>query len=207
MRRLLFMIVAIAVYMLIAPGAALAKGASAATIDGPGAGPSGKIDIGGDPGAGEPGSGAMLDQLAAHAGIYAVGFGEPDARLVNERPEGKLGPKHTITWTVPQPDGSNGTVLQDLYPYADGGAVTHTSAGQRFFDSFETRQGWYVGGEGLSRVLADAGLSAESPATGMSPLIPVVAALLGAAALVALGVVVRRMTVARQSAANALAGS
>ena len=69
-----------------------------------------------------------------------MAFDEHNSRLSDERPGGDLGPRHTI-WTVPQPDGSNASVVQDPYPYADDGAVTQTAEGQMFFDGMRHAEG------------------------------------------------------------------
>lgn len=199
--RLLILFVALVTCVLIAPVTALAKGASAASIDGPG----GPIDVGGDPGAGEPGSGADLDRLASSAGIYAVAFGDTDARMVSDRPDGDLGPRHTITWTVPQPDGSDATVVQELYPYAEAGALTHTAGGQMFFDGMPTRQAWYVGGADLTAVLTDVGLAAQAPAAPSPAPVAIVVVVAAAVALVAGALVARRVT-ARRRPADAIVG-
>ena len=205
MRRLVVLLVAVGTCMSLA-SMAWAKGASMASIDGPGAG-GGSIDVGGDPGKGDPGGVTALERLAINTGIYAVTFGDHNSRLVNARPDGELGPGHTITWTVPQPDGSNATVVQDLYPYADHGAVTYTRAGQMFFDGMETRQGWFLGGLDLTAVLTEVGLAAEAPRVTRPAVLPVVTVAVGVLVLLALALGSRRVVAARRRPADALAGS
>src|SRR6266704_4237053 len=76
--------VAALVLLALVPTAALAKGASAATIDGggpggPGNGPNGPITLRGD---GEPGSGTDLGTLADLSGLFPAMFGQsPDPML------------------------------------------------------------------------------------------------------------------------------
>jgi hypothetical protein len=206
MRRSVVLLVAVGTCMLFAPMAS-AKGASTASIDGPGTGGGGPIDVGGDPGMGDPKPGTDLERLAINTGIYAVAFGEHKSRLTSERPDGDLGQRHTITWTVPQPDGSNATVVQDLYPYADRGAVTRTRAGQMFFDGMKTRQGWFLGGADLTAILTEVGLAAEAPPVTRPAVMPVVMVTVGVLALLTLALGSRRVVAARQRTADALAGS
>src|SRR6266545_998563 len=77
-------VVAAFALLALAPTAALAKGASAATIDGggpggPGNGPNGPITLRGD---GEPGSGTDLGTLADLSGLFPAMFGQsPDPML------------------------------------------------------------------------------------------------------------------------------
>src|SRR6266498_4215723 len=82
--RILVLAALAAALTLSAPTAALAKGASAATIDGsgpggPGNGPNGPIILRGD---GEPGSGTDLGTLADLSGVFPAMFGQsPDPML------------------------------------------------------------------------------------------------------------------------------
>src|SRR6266511_210530 len=108
--------VAIAFALLaLAPTAALAKGASAGTIDG-----------------GEPGSGTDLGTLADLSGLFPAMFGQsPDPMLdASPTPAERLGPRYTITWTIPDGIGTAKKVRQDVYPYAAGAPVTYTKPGQ-----------------------------------------------------------------------------
>ena len=178
MRRLLSIVgLAALLLVVLAPTSALAKGPTAASIDGPG----GPFDVGEDPGSGEPGGSGALSRLAENAGLFTVGFGDNVSELSEQRPEGDLGPEYRIEWTVPGPDRTD-TIVQRLYPYADGGAVTHTEAGQGYM-GMETLGGWYVGGSALTEALTDVGVPAEPPATGLRAL-PVA---FGVAVLCALG--------------------
>jgi hypothetical protein len=151
---------------LSAATAALAKGASAATIDGsgpggPGNGPNGPITLRGD---GEPGSGSALGTLADLAGLFPAMVGQsPDPMLdVQPTPTKWLGPRYTITWTIPDGSGTATVIRQQVYPYAAGGPVTYTKPGQPVFDQ-TTRGGWYRASDGLRRQLISLGLPNKPP--------------------------------------------
>ena len=154
-----FLILAIAALAL--PAAALGKGPSGASIDGPGGG---NITFSGD---GESG-GTPLGDLTQQAGFFAATFGqEPDPMLASS-PEGDLGPKYTITYTVPGPNNELDKLRQDVYPYAPGGPVTYMEPGQGFFGTERTRGGWYQATSQLKETLVAAGLPARPPASGSS---------------------------------------
>ena len=148
-----------AVTALAVAAPAFAKGPSAASIDGPGTG--GGISITGD---GESG-GTPLGDLTEQSGFFAAMFGQSPDPMLAKRPTGNLGPKYTITWTVPGPEGTD-TIRSELYPYAKGGPVVFTEPGQRFFGVERTRGGWYVASPALKELLVDAGLPAQAPSGG-----------------------------------------
>jgi hypothetical protein len=154
MRRLVFLVAVLAGLTFAA--AAQAKGPIAGTIDGPGTG--GGISLGGD---GEPGSGAPLGNLSDQAGLFPAAFGQTPDPMLAGRPAGDLGPRYTITYRLPGPNGDESLIRQDLYPYAAGGPVTYTRPGQPFFGTETTRGGWYRGAAALKETLVDAGLPAQ----------------------------------------------
>jgi hypothetical protein len=154
--RVLVMAVLVAAAVLAGPSIALGKGASGATIAGPG----GPFDVRGGPGAGEPGSGEPLGLLADQAGFFPAVYGQPGAML-DEAPPGDLGPGCAIDWVL---DGE--VVTQDLYPYAENGPVTYLGPGQRLFGGQQTAGGWFQGGAALTSTLIDLGLPADPPAQG-----------------------------------------
>ena len=123
--------------------AALGKGASQATINGPGLKKGGlvsKSDKGGD-----PTSGSRLGQLAEAAGFFPAVFNQAPDPMLRDRPKGTLGPKYTVEYVMPGPDGVNSTIRQDLYPYAKPYALSYTKPGQRFWDRGETTHGgWFM---------------------------------------------------------------
>jgi hypothetical protein len=154
MKHILFLV---AIAALALPTAAVAKGPSGASIDGPGSG--GGINIRGD---GESG-GTPLGDLTQYGGFFAATFGqEPDPMLAT-RPKGDLGPKYTITYTVPGPNNELDRLKQDIYPYAPGGPVTYMEPGQKFFGTEETRGGWFKAAPLVKDTLVEAGLPAVAP--------------------------------------------
>ena len=153
MKRLM-LIVAVA---LALPAAALAKGPSEAVVTGPGIDDDNGIVIAG-----------LGDEsgLTGQSGFFPATFGQSPDPMLDSAPEGTLGPKYRIRYTVPGPSGSDDTIVQDVYPYAEPNPVTYTPPGQSFFDTEKTRGGWYVSTIGLRNILVHAGLPAESPVVG-----------------------------------------
>ncbi len=157
-------VAALAALLLAVPSAAQAKGATAATIDGGGPGglPGGPITLRGE---GEPGSGTDLGMLAQGSGLYTVVFGDDPGAVLKAAPTDRLGPRYTITWTFPDPNGGKDRqVRQDVYPYAAGGPVTFTPAGQPVLD-MTTSGGWYQGFDGFRAQLIELGLPNRDPLT------------------------------------------
>jgi hypothetical protein len=152
-----FLILAIAALAL--PAAALGKGPSGASIDGPG---SGGITFSGD---GE--SGGTLGDLTQQAGFFPAVFGQEPNPMLAGRPKGDLGPKHTITYTVPTPNNGIDEIKQDIYPYAKGGPVTYTEPGQKIFD-MTAPGGWFQATPQLKETLIAAGLPSRPPAAAFS---------------------------------------
>jgi hypothetical protein len=132
MKRLL---VLAALAALVLPTAALAKGPNEAKITGPGLAKAIVIS-----GAEEPGSPMMT--FAEAAGFFPATFGQQPNPMLPDRPKGDLGPRYTIEYNVPGPDGGDFTLKQDLYPYAQPAAVTYMKAGQKIFD-MTTAGGWW----------------------------------------------------------------
>src|ERR687883_1424537 len=92
---------------LAASSAALGKGASQATINGPGLKKGGlviKSDSGGD-----PSSGSRLGQLAEAAGFFPAVFNQAPDPMLRDRPKGSLGPKYTVEYVMPGPNGTSST--------------------------------------------------------------------------------------------------
>lgn len=171
---------------LLAPASALAKGASEATITGPGLGDG--ITLAGE---GEA-NGEQLGQLAETAGFFMAVYGSYPSTLEDARPKGELGPRYTIEYTMPGPNNELDVIVQDLYPYANPSPVTYMPAGQRFFTTERTIGGWFVASALLKDQLIAAGLPQSppggSPDDGGAPwtvvaLVTVVTALAALAAL------------------------
>jgi hypothetical protein len=164
-------VLALAVLLVAVPTAAQAKGATGATIDGGGPGglPGGPISLGGD---GEPGTSTDLGMLAQGTGLDAVVFGGDPGAVLKAAPTERLGPRYAITWTFPDPaGGKDRKVRQRVWPYAAGGPVTFTPAGQPVLDT-TTAGGWYQGFDGLRAQLVELGLPNRqplAPATASSP--------------------------------------
>jgi hypothetical protein len=189
-RTLLALLLATAVL----PASALAKGPSAASLDGPGSG--GGITFAGDEGSGP------LGALTEQAGFFAAAFDQEPSPMLAKRPKGDLGQKYTITYTVPGPNNDVFTIRQDVYPYAEPSPVTYTAPGQPIFD-MRTPGGWFQADPALKRTLVAAGLpsnppaarptsgsSSDFPTTYVSLLTVVLLAALGAAA----ALLIRRRT-------------
>jgi hypothetical protein len=151
MKRL---ILTLAIAALALPATGLAKGPSAATMDGPGSG--GGISFSGDEGSGP------LGNLTEQSGWFAAVFEQTPNPMLASRPKGDLGPKYTVTYTVPGPDNDTFTIRQDIYPYAKSAPVTYLAPGQRVFD-METRGGWFQADSRLKETLVSAGLPARAP--------------------------------------------
>jgi hypothetical protein len=123
MKPVLLLLAALALGM---PAAALAKGPSAASIDGPGTG--GGIDIKGDLAPGSP-----LAELSERSGFFPAVFHQTPDPMRDGRPRGDLGPRYTITYTVPGPEGETFVLHQYVYPYATPSPVTYMEPGQKVF--------------------------------------------------------------------------
>jgi hypothetical protein len=155
MRRLILLL---ALATLVAPATALGKGPSGATMEGPGGGSG--ITFSGDEGSGP------LGNLTQQSGWFAAAFAQEPNPMLAARPQGDLGPKYTVTYTVPGPNNDTFVIRQDVYPYASPGPVTYMAPGQPIFD-METPGGWFQAGPDLKETLVAAGLP-ETAAAGSS---------------------------------------
>lgn len=145
---------ALAIVALSLPGSALGKGPTVASMDGPGGG---NITFGGD---GEA-MGTELGNLSQQSGFMSAVFRQVPDPMLDTRPKGNLGPKYTMSWTVPGPNNDVFTIRQDVYPYADPSPVTYLAPGQKIFD-METRGGWFQAGPELKETLVSTGLPASA---------------------------------------------
>lgn len=182
MNRLTFAAGALAATLLL-PTAAVAKGPSGASISGPSLGK--PLQIGGN---GEA-TGTALGDLTVEAGFFPAAFEQQPNPMLQGRPRGKLGPKFTIRYLVPGPNGRSDRISQDLYPYARVGAVTYMKPGQPVFGT-TTRGGWFAGGSALRRTLVQAGLPARAPRASSGASLAVLAGLGIPGALVLAGAAV-----------------
>jgi hypothetical protein len=154
MRRLALLAIAVAGFALAAT--AYAKGPVAATIDGPGTGGGISIGRGGD-------APVWLGTIAQQSGLFPAVFARTPDPMLETRPKGDLGPRYTVTYNLPGPNGSENRIGQDLYPYAPQGPVTYTAPGQRFFGTRSTHGGWYQAAPALKDTLVKAGLPKTAP--------------------------------------------
>jgi hypothetical protein len=159
MKRHVLAPLAVALFAVLIPAAALAKGASEAEIVGPG------LD---DPitmaGEGQLG-GETLMRLAEAAGFFPAVFPTSPDPMLDQRPKGDLGPRYTVTYVMPGPSSETDELRQDVYPYAKPSPVTYVEPGQPFFGTEKTRGGWFVATTDLKNRLVSAGLP-QSPPTG-----------------------------------------
>jgi hypothetical protein len=161
MKRIL---VLLAIAALAIPTAASAKGPASATIEGPGIDNS--INV---PGAGEN-VGTPLGDLTHYAGFFpAVYGGEPQDPMSKDRPKGDLGPRYTVTYSLPTGEETV-EIRQDMYPYANP-PVTYTEPGQKVYEGRVTPGGWYTKGIPALRVrLIEAHLLRPTPPAGVRPI-------------------------------------
>jgi hypothetical protein len=144
----------IVIVALALPATALAKGPSRASIAGAGLT---TIKI-----SGAEGSATPFWRLVEAAGWFEAAWGP--RRLSQAPPQGELGPRYTITWTVP----SSSSLRQDVYPYAKPYPVTYMPSGQTIYDT-PVKGGWFIGGVKLRKALARVGMPAEAPQTPAPP--------------------------------------
>jgi hypothetical protein len=159
---------AIAVIAAVATPA-LAKGATGASITGPGLARPVTVSAQGEA---LPGQGDTLSALAGQTGLFTVlfgaGSGTPDGPSpLRTPPAASLGPKYTVTYTVPgvtpQPGQADGRIRQDLYPRAAGGPVIYTLPGQQGFGQPLQATGWLRGTAQLTAILTRLGIPASAP--------------------------------------------
>jgi hypothetical protein len=167
--------------LLVFPASALAKGPSAATIEGPGLTKRLAID-----GSGSWDEGGPFVTLVEETAFFSATWGGGHAML-GTRPPGPLGPRYRVTYDLPGPNGRVDPIRQDLYPYARGGPLTFTPAGQPFFDQ-RTIGGWFRGKPRLRAALVQVGLPPpRRPAAAAGDEGAGIAAAWPAAAIAALG--------------------
>jgi hypothetical protein len=179
---------AIAVTVALATPA-LAKGATQASITGPGlARPVTVSVVAGSEAL--PEQGDALSSLADQTGLFTVLFGSdigdvaiPDtpSRLRTPPAPASLGPKYTVTYTVPgitpAPGQARDQIRQYLYPHAAGGPVIYTLPGQQGFGQPLEATGWLRGTPQLTATLTRLGIPAgASLPAAPAPATPALAA-------------------------------
>jgi hypothetical protein len=160
MKRLVLAAVASALAALLVPASSLAKGASEATIAGPGLGDG--ITLAGES---SPDGGTLM-RLAESAGFFPAVFYTNPNPMLSRRPNGRLGPRYRITYTMPGPSGNVSKLTQDLYPYATPRPLSYLKPGQSFFGGQKTVGGWFVATARLKHQLVAVGLPKNPPAVG-----------------------------------------
>jgi hypothetical protein len=192
----------VAVAALVATAAAAAKGPAAASLSGPGLHRAIVFTGNGESG------GSALGDLTQEAGFFPAVFGQSPDPMLPRRPRGDLGPRYTIVYSVPGPDGTDDTIRQDVYPYAQDGPVTYMAPGQEVFGGQRTRGGWYAASGTLKTRLVESGLpespprtAGEGPALGGAWLL-VLAALAGAALLLGAAAKIRSWSSTRSTSAT-----
>ena len=144
---------------LALPATALGKGPATASISGPGL--KGALPIKGD---GEGGPDTPLGAVVSDGGYFPAMFGQSPDPMLRAKPQGKLGPRYTITYVVPGPNNTKSTIRQQVYPYATPTPVTYTKPGQPFWGSQKTYGGWYQAPSSLRTTLVAAGLPRRASA-------------------------------------------
>jgi hypothetical protein len=162
MKRLTLVAAASALAALLVPTATFGKGASQATIAGPGLGNG--IALAGE---GAPDGGTLM-RLAESAGFFPSVFPTTPNPMLTKRPKGTLGPKYRITYTMPGPENDVSKLTQDLYPFATPRPVSYMKPGQTFFGDQKTVGGWFVATAVLKRQLTAVGLPETPPGGGGS---------------------------------------
>jgi hypothetical protein len=190
---------AIAVTVALA-SPALAKGTTQASITGPGLAHPVTVSVAAGSEA-LPGQGDALSSLADQTGLFTVLFGPsigdvrmPDmpSRLRTPPAAATLGPKYTVTYTVPgitpAPGQPSDQIRQYLYPRAAGGPVIYTPPGQQGLGRPLQATGWLRGTPQLTATLTRLGIPAgaslpSAPSSAASvPAAPIPAAPVPAAA-------------------------
>ena len=147
--------------LALGSAAAAAKGAQQITVTGPGLAAPIRL-------ANSSEASTSLNRIAEKAGL----FEHPADRDLPGRPSGDLGPRYVATyeWLIAQ--DTTATLRQDLYPFADRGAVAYTPPGQTVPGRGRPPRGWYRGGAELTTLLVAAGV--PTPPSYVAP-VPVVA--------------------------------
>jgi hypothetical protein len=156
-------VAALAAALLAVPVAAAAKGGlpTAATIQGQDL--AAPITLRGNA---DPGMGTDLAILVQHGGLFAaMSLPQRESGLVPNRPSSDLGARYTVTYLMPRAAGGPAELRQDLYPYAAGGPVTYTPAGQLGAEGRRVQAGWWQATPGFLGSLIALGLP-DRPAFG-----------------------------------------
>jgi hypothetical protein len=100
--------------------------------------------------------------LSVDAGVYELIWESSDSARLDAAPAADLGPRFTITWLLMGPNGDV-PIVQDVYPYAVGGPVTHIEPGQPMWEDARTLGGWATVSERFVTRLEALGVSRPAP--------------------------------------------
>jgi hypothetical protein len=144
--------------VVLAASPVLATGPSQAVIKGPGLQSPVSLRA-----PGEPTIGPALATMVQESGFFAALHGA-DAAWRHQSPEGKLGPRYVVTYTLGGSDDSR-SIVQYVYPYASAGPVTYMPPGQRTWANDKTTGGWHRADASLKEMLIGVGLPQTPPIT------------------------------------------
>jgi len=155
--------------LALVPGPAHAKGVKDASLTGPGLDQ--PIEVGAGGHTGKPTAEPRANDLAEQAGLYDGLYGSTTGRLAPDPPPGDLGPRYVATYRLyAGEEVETVEARQELYPFAEGGAVTYTLPGQRPFGTEEPSPGgWFAAGAALTDLLVAAGVPVPAGAVVSPP--------------------------------------
>jgi hypothetical protein len=159
--RTKFAVVITALALVVLAGSAQAKGPSDGAIEGEGLPAPIRINDG----EGTAGGNRLIEDV----GFFEAAFGMVPSPMMAEAPTGDLGPQLTLRWTGPGPEGDDSVIVQELYPYAEGGPLVYTEPGQVFFVTEHTNGGWFRARDRLLTTLQSMGLPPVGALSGGSP--------------------------------------
>ena len=138
------------------PSAAHAKGATEASVKGPGLATAIRLDM-------TDGPGPSVHTLAESSGLYETMYAQTPNLTP---PTADLGPRYEATYTVL----ADSVVRQHLYPFARGGAAAYVPPGQPLEGGQSTRGGWFRGPQtvGLKPLLISLGPLAQDHVAAMA---------------------------------------
>ena len=145
MKRIAVLVGVALMAIVLVPEAAMAKGMRSATIEGPQLAQPIRLD----------GDANSANRLAEVSGIYETMWGDAGE---DTRPSNRLGPRYVVTFDLLVGQDETAPIRQQLYPLAEGGAVTYTRPGQRIRGRDKSVGGWYHAGDQLTRYLITLGV-------------------------------------------------
>lgn len=143
--------------IVVTASSAFAKGPSQAVIEGPGLSSPVALRPPGQPTIG-PALATMVQKSDLFDGLFRT---RPDSTFTRP-PEWQLGPRYTVTYTLPGPGGAS-IIVQYIYPYAFPAPVTHMPPDQPFWRNERTAGGWHLAGPALKDMLIEVGLPKYPP--------------------------------------------